>query len=205
MSRRWYPFRSCTVLAMTLVVTAGFGLPALNAQTPKPDPAPPPTAEEKPSSSPQGPEYDEEVARVREDLENLQLWLAAKRAQLKAAELSSQIEQQIKGDYDRLAEKKVTHPIRREIAGLELLESEAQQALIRAEIGDLQAKYHRTRRYLTRLEQYGTAAMKAPDDRSLEIAELQTRLKSAEQHIIKLQEQLKDARMDLEGVIRKQR
>jgi hypothetical protein len=195
----------CLTVLSTALAAAAAGSPGLAAQTPSSQPAPPRTEEKPAAASAMGPEYDEEVARTREDLENLQLWLNAKKAQLKAAELSSQIETKIQGDYGRLVEKKVFPPIRREIAGLELLESEAQQALIRAEIGDLQVKYNRTRRYLARLEQYGTSAMKSPDDRALEIEELRTRLKSAEQTIIKLQEQLKDTRMDLQGVITKQR
>ena len=54
----------------------------------------------------------------------------------------------------------MTTPLRREVADLEFLEAESQRALIQAEIGDLQTRYNRTRRYLARLEQFGTSAMK---------------------------------------------
>ncbi len=93
--------------------------------------------------------------------------------------------------------------LRREIADLEFLESNSQSALIRAEIGDLQARYNRTKRYLTRLEQYGTSAMKATEDHTLELTEVQTRMKYAERMIIKLQEELKDTRAELEKVTRR--
>jgi hypothetical protein len=165
----------------------------------KPD-APPQTqkGEETPArGSPNGPEYDEELARTREDLENLQLWLSAKRAQLRAAEFSSQLERKIQGENGRLLKKGMTSPLRREVADLEILESDSQLALIQAEIGDLQARYNRTKRYLARLEQYGTAAMKSPEDHTLELVELQTRLRQAERMIVKLQEELKDTRAAL--------
>jgi hypothetical protein len=197
--RTWFS----TALPVIVVIAAQPGSATVRAQTPKAEPTPA-KAEERPAAPGSlGPEYDEEVARVREDLETIQLWLSAKKAQLKAAELSSQIEHKIQGDYDRLVEKKVTPPIRREIAGLEFAETQAQRALIEAEIGDLQVKYNRTRRYLARLEQYGTSAIKTPDDRTLELIELQTRLKYAERMILKLQEELKDTRMDLESKTRR--
>jgi hypothetical protein len=205
MPRPWHFFRHCMWFSIAVAVAVGFGSSGLRAQPPKPALAPA-GAEEKPAATnSQGPEYDEEVIRTREELENLQLWLTAKKAQLKAAEAAAQAEQKIQADYDRLIQKKVEPPIRRQIAGVEFLETQAQQALIQAEISDLQIKYNRTKRYLARLEQYGTSAMKSADDRTLEIEELQTRLKSAEQTIIKLQEQLKDTRMDLQTVIRRQR
>jgi chromosome segregation ATPase len=150
----------------------------------------------------QGWEYDEEVTRSREELENIQLWLNAKKAQLKAAESSSQIEHKLQGEYDRLLQKRITTPIRREIADLEFLESESQRALILAEIGELQSRYNRTKRYLARLEQYGTSAMKSTDDRTLELTEVQTRLRYAERMISKLQEELKDTKVELEKVTR---
>jgi hypothetical protein len=196
-------FQLCTRFSIAVALAAGFGSSGLQAQPPRPAAAPARAAEKPSAASSQGPEYDEEVTRTREELENLQLWLNAKKAQLKAAEAAAQAEQKIQADYDRLVEKKVAQPIRRQIAGVEFLETQAQQALIQAEIGDLQIKYNRTKRYLARLEQYGTSAMKSADDRILEIAELQTRLKSAEQTIIKLQEQLKDTRMDLQVIMPK--
>jgi chromosome segregation ATPase len=167
-------------------------VPARSAEKPAPSP----------SSSSQGWEYDEEVTRTREELENIQLWLNAKKSQLKAAESSSQIEHKLQGEYDRLLQKKITTPIRREIADLEFLESESQRALILAEIGELQSRYNRTKRYLARLQQYGTSAMKTPDDRTLELTEVQTRLRYAERMISKLQEELKDAKAELEKVTR---
>jgi hypothetical protein len=191
------------VVWVIAVVAAGLGTARLRAQSPKPEPAPA-NAEPKPAPAGSlGPEFEEEVARAREELENLQLWLGAKRAQLKAAELSSQIEHKLQGVYEGLLKKKLTQPIRREIADLEFLESESQRALIQAEIGDLQLKYNRTRRYLARLEQYGTSAMKSPDDHALELTELQTRLKYAERLISKLQEELKDTKAELEKVTRR--
>jgi hypothetical protein len=203
MPRPQLPFRLCSWFCIALAVAIGFGSSSVQAQPPRPAPAPA-RAEDKPAAATSlGPEYDEEVTRTREELENLQLWLNAKKAQLKAAQAAAQTEQKIQTDYDRLVEKKLAHPVRREIAGIEFLETQAQQALIQAEISDLQIKYNRTKRYLARLEQYGTSAMKSADDRTLEIEELQTRLKSAERTIIKLQEQLKDARMDLDVIMRK--
>jgi hypothetical protein len=192
-----------TWFCIALAVAAAFESSNLRAQPPSPADAPVRADEKRAAASSLGPEYDEEVTRTREELENLQLWLNAKKAQLRAAEAAAQTEQKIQGDYDRLVEKKLAHPVRREIAGVEFLETQAQRALIQAEISDLQIKYNRTKRYLARLEQYGTSAMKSADDRTLEIEELQTRLKSAERTIIKLQEQLKDARMDLDVLMRR--
>jgi hypothetical protein len=177
--------------------------PAVRGQPPKPAAAPPRAQEKTDPSSSHGPEYDEEVARTREDLESIQLWLNAKQAQLKAAELSSQVEHKLQGEYDRLLKKGMTSTIRREIADLEFLESDSQRALIHAEIGDLQARYNRTKRYLARLEQYGTSAMKTQDDHTLELTEVITRMKYAERMILKLQEELKDTKAELEKVTRR--
>jgi hypothetical protein len=161
-------------------------------------------ADEKPATAASlGPDFEEEVARTREELENTRVWVNAKRAQLKAAEMSSQLEHKFQGEYDRLLKKGMTSSLRREVADLEFLESEAQRALIQAEIGDLELKYNRTKRYLARLERFGTSAMKSPEDHALELTELQTRLKYAERHILKLQEELKDTRVELERVTRR--
>jgi hypothetical protein len=173
------------------------------SQPPKTESAPPKVDDKPAAEGAQGWEYEEEVARTREDLDNLQLWLNAKRAQLKAAESSSTVEHKLQGEYDRLLKKGMATTLRREIADLEFLESESQRALIVAEIGDLQTRFNRTRRYLARLEQFGTAAMKTTDDHTLELTELQTRLKYAERLITKLQEELKDTKVELEKVTRR--
>jgi chromosome segregation ATPase len=206
MTHRWLrlPIET-TLLAIptaALAVAFWFG-PAVRGQQPKPAAAPPRAEEKTGPSSSHGPEYDEEVARTREDLESIQLWLNAKQAQLKAAELSSQVEHKLQGEYDRLLKKGMTSTIRREIADLEFLESDSQRALIHAEIGDLQARYNRTKRYLARLEQYGTSAMKTQDDHTLELTEVVTRMKYAERMILKLQEELKDTKAELEKVTRR--
>src|SRR4051794_27473087 len=65
---------------------------AATAPVATPKPVAPPKPEEKPKPEPvssNGWEFDEEVARTREDLENIKLWLAAKQAQLRAAEAST--------------------------------------------------------------------------------------------------------------------
>jgi len=205
MAHLWRRFPIGAILlalpAMTLAVGLWFG-PAASGQQPKPAEAPPKAEEKTAAPTSLGSEYDEEVTRTREDLENIQLWLNAKRAQLKAADFSSQLEHKFQGEYDRLLKKGMTTPLRREVADLEFLESDSQSALIRAEIGDLQARYNRTKRYLARLEQNGTAAIKAPEDHSLELTEVQTRLKYAERLISKLQEELKDTKAELEKLTR---
>jgi chromosome segregation ATPase len=201
MTPRWLRFPMVALaLATGLVLT-------VQGQEPKPKPAAvsPPKVEEKPAPvSQHGPEYDEEVIRTREDLENIQLWINAKQAQLKAAEFELQVEHKIKGEFDRLAKKGLSSPLKRDVSDLESLETNSQSALIRAEIGDLQARYNRTKRYLARLEQYGTSAMKSQEDHTLELTELQTRMKYAERMIVKLQEELKDTKIDLENTRRRQ-
>jgi chromosome segregation ATPase len=196
MPRRWVRWPLLILPPLLLVLARGGGAHGQPAKTE--------TVPAKPGETlaPQGWEYDEEVTRTREELENIQLWLNAKKAQLKAAESSSQIEHKLQGEYDRLLQKRITTPIRREIADLEFLESESQRALIMAEIGELQSRYNRTKRYLARLEQYGTSAMKSTDDRTLELTEVQTRLRYAERMISKLQEELKDTKAELEKVTR---
>ena len=177
MRHRWLrsPIEAALLVFLTaaLTVAFGFGLKVWG-QSPKPAAAQPKAEEKAAPTSSLGPEYDEEVTRTREELENIQLWMNAKKAQLKAADFSSQVEHKIQGEYDRLLKKGMTSPLRREIADLEFLESDSQRALIQAEIGDLQARYNRTKRYLARLEQFGTAAMKPPDDHSLELTEVLT-------------------------------
>ena len=193
MTHRWrrFPIEAPVLAVPTLAVAMVFWFgPAVSGQQPKPAAAPPKAEEKTGATSSLGSDYDEEVARTREDLENIQLWMNAKRAQLKAAEMSSQLEHKFQGEYDRLLKKGMTSPLRREVADLEFLESDSQRALILAEIGDLQARYNRTKRYLARLEQNGTSAMKAPEERTLELTEVQTRLKYAERIISKLQEEL---------------
>jgi hypothetical protein len=195
--------RQFVVAALVLVVIAFLAVRVARGQDRKAEQTPAKTDEKPATAASLGPDFEEEVARTREELENTQIWLNAKRAQLKAAEMSSQIEHKFQGEYDRLMKKGMTSPLRREVADLEFLESEAQRALIQAEIGDLELKYNRTRRYLARLEKFGTAAMKSPEDHTLELTELQTRLKYAERLIVKLQEELKDTRAELEKITRK--
>ena len=205
MTRRWRRIpREAPVLTLptlALAVAFWFG-PAVWGQPPKPAATPPKAEEKAGATTSLGSEYDEEVTRTREDLENIQLWMNAKKAQLEAAEMSSQLEHKIQGEYDRLLKKGMTSPLRREVADLEFLESDSQRALIQAEIGDLQTRYNRTKRYLARLELNGTSAMKAPEDHSLELTEVQTRLKYAERMILKLQEELKDTKAELEKLTR---
>jgi hypothetical protein len=205
MTHRWRRFsieaKALALPTVALVVVLWLGL-EVRAQQPKPTEALP-KAEEKPAAATSlGSEYDEEVTRTREDLVNIELWLNAKRAQLKAAQASSTVEHKLQDEYERLLKKGMTTSLRREIADLEFLESDSQSALIRAEIGDLQARYNRTKRYLARLEQQGTSAMKSSEDHTLELTEVQTRLKYAERMIVKLQEELKDTRAELEVVTR---
>jgi chromosome segregation ATPase len=202
MTHRWFRVPFAVTLLVVLTVAIGFGS-GVRGQQSKPAPTPPRAEEKAGATTSLGLEYDEEVARTREDLENIQLWLSAKRSQLKASELSSQVEHKLQDQYDRLLKKGMTTSLRREIADLEFLESDSQSALIRAEIGDLQSRYNRTKRYLTRLEQYGTSAMKATEDHSLELTEVQTRLKYAERMILKLQEELKDTKAELEKLTRR--
>jgi chromosome segregation ATPase len=205
MTRRWrrLPFQAPILALPSVALAVAFWLgPAVSGQQPKPEAAPPKVEEKAAAPTSLGSEYDEEVTRTREELENIQLWLNAKRAQLKAAEASSTVEHKLQAEYDRLLKKGMTTTLRREIADLEFLESDSQRALIQAEIGDLQARYNRTKRYLARLEQNGTSAMKAPEDHTLELTEVQTRLKYAERMIVKLQEELKDTKAELEVVTR---
>jgi len=177
-------------------------------QQPKPEAAFPSAsakAQEKPGAADTSsipPDLEEELIRTREDLENIQLWLNAKRAQLKAAESSSQVEHKLQGEYERLLKKGMTSSIRREVADVEFLETDSQRALIQAEIGDLQVRYNRTKRYLGRLEKYGTSAMKSTEDHALELTEMRTRLTYAERIISKLQEELKDTKAELETLTR---
>jgi hypothetical protein len=145
-------------------------------------------------------EFDEEMTRTREELENLELWLTAKRAQLRAAEMSSEVESDLQADYERMAKKGVTSALRHKVARLEFVEAESHRATIQAEIGDLQLRYNRTKRYLGRLQQYGTAAMKSSEERALELTEVLTRLKYAERAISKLQEELKDAKSHVRDI-----
>jgi hypothetical protein len=195
--------RRFVTAALLLAVMAFSVFGPARGQERKAEPAPARTDEKTEATASLGTEYEEEVARTREELENTRVWLNAKRAQLKAAEMSSQIEHKFQGEYDRLLKKGMTSSLRREVADLEFLESEAQRALIQAEISDLELKFNRTRRYLARLEKLGTAAIKAPEDHALELTEVQTRLKYAERLIVKLQEELKDTRVELEKVTRK--
>jgi hypothetical protein len=195
-----------TLASASLILAPALGLALLAGQgswgqQAKTEPAPA-RAAEKPGSTPPAsipPELEEEITRTREDLESLQLWLNAKRAQLKAAESSSQVEHRIQGEYDRMLKKGITSSIRRDVSDVEFLEADSQRTLIIAEINDLQVRYNRTRRYLNRLEQYGTSAMKPVEDHVLELTELRTRLQYAERMISKLQEELKDTKTDLEA------
>jgi DNA repair exonuclease SbcCD ATPase subunit len=164
-----------------------------------PKPAETPKA---PPESANGWAFDEEVAKTREDLENLKLWLTAKQAQLRAAEASTDVEHGIQENYDRMQKKGLSSPLRQKVAKLEVLEAESQRATILAEISDLQLRYNRTERYLKRLQQYGTSAMKSSDDQALELTEVMTRLKYAERMISKLEEKLKDTESDLRSFLR---
>jgi hypothetical protein len=197
MPKRWrLPLASprAFVPALTLIL---WPIAPTQGQPPMPEAAPA-KAEEKPGApNSLGWDYEEEVTRTREDLENLQRWLTAKRAQLKAAEFSSNAERKLQSEYDRLQKKGMASSLHRELADLEVLEADSQRAVLQAEIGDLQTRHNRTKRYLARLEQYGTAAMKSPDDHALELTEILTRLQNAERTISKLQEELKDAKSDL--------
>ncbi len=140
------------ILALGLALLPGRGSRGEQAKT---EPAPASVAENPGSTPPASipPELEEELTRTREDLENLQLWLNAKRAQLRAAETSSQLEHKLQGEWDRFLKKGMATPLRREVADVEFLEADSQRALILAEIGDLQVRYNRTKRYHTRLEQ----------------------------------------------------
>jgi DNA repair exonuclease SbcCD ATPase subunit len=198
MSNRWLRFPIAVSVMVILALTAS--LPPsgwVRAQPPRPE-----AAQEKAEPRPDpagtgGWEFEEELTRTREDLENLKLWLTAKQAQLRAAEASTEVEHGIQSNYDRLLKKGMTSTLRQKVANLEVLEAESQKATIRAEIGDLQLRMNRTQRYLARLQQYGTVAMTPKDDRSLELTEALTRLKYAERAISKLQEELKDTKSEL--------
>jgi hypothetical protein len=138
-------------------------------------------------------DFEEELAQAHEDLQTQELWIKAKEAQLKAAEVTVEVEWSVQSELERLNQKGVVSNLRQKAAATMCLEADSGCAMARAELADLQVLYRRTKRRLERLENRGPAAARALDNCAFAPTEILTRLRVAEQAITLLKEQLKTA------------
>jgi hypothetical protein len=136
-------------------------------------------------------ESEEELAQIHEDLQTQELWIKAKEAQLKAAEVTAEVERSVQSEMERLNQKGVVSNLRQKGAAMLCLEADSGCAMARAELADLEVHYRRTKRRLERFEKHGPAAATTPENGALALTEIFTRLRLAEQAVTLLQEQLR--------------
>lgn len=139
-------------------------------------------------------DFQEQLIQLREDMQSQGAWLIAKQSQLRASEMVADLDRSLEANSERLGKKGILSPLRQRIATISTLDSDADRAMDRAEILDLQIRQNRTKRQLARLEKEGPPPLATSGDRSLEITEILTRLRMAEQAIDALQADLRQAR-----------
>lgn len=157
---RWSP---PPVLAAWVVFLSSASLPTAAVSQTAPAPRQATPAVEKPAVPPVlGDEaeidpWEERKIRAREDVEFLEVFLRAKQAECREAELRATHEAARKAEGDRQHQKGYTSALFKSQGGLNLAETLTQFELRRAELKDAEIRLARARRRLRAVERSGSA------------------------------------------------
>ena len=108
--------------------------------------------------------WEERKARAREDVEYCGVYLAAKQAENRAAELRVAVSVTYKAEMDRQKDKGYASPLQMKLGEISLAESQSQLATRRVELKDAEIRLARARRRLLAVERSGASVDPEPQD-----------------------------------------
>jgi hypothetical protein len=187
-------------IALALVqaaTTAWLGSPirAQTPNTPPPRPVPAVTATSTPRAQESSPpltaaawEHQEMLTRAREDVELAELRLSVRRTLLREAELTLQMQQELRDDTERIRRKGLASSLSQKRAELELIRSQGLYEMRKTEVAEAEKAYDQARRRLAFLQQSAQAGAEPDSDPTL--LDHENRIRRLEEQVVILQANL---------------